>query len=183
MTGLQMLAEQVGVSDRTLRRAVNEGAVRAERPSPRRLQISAAEKQYVRRSWGLLAALRSALRTEPNVRFALLFGSTARGDDGPGSDIDLLVEMRDPSFDRMVELGAKLEALLGRRVDLVGIDQAAGYPSLLAEAIAGGRVLVDREDRWSELRGRERAIARRARSWETRRAAAALAGIDRLLAG
>ncbi len=181
MTGLQILAEEVGVSDRTLRRAVNQGTIRAQRPTPRRLEISAAEKQYVRRSWSLLSMLRSALRSEPNVRFALLFGSAARGDDGPGSDVDLIIEMRDPSFDRIIELGTRLEAVVDRKVDLVAIEQATANPTVLADAVSEGRVLVDRENRWTELRRRERAIERRARSWEKRRSADALAGIDRLL--
>jgi AraC-like DNA-binding protein len=72
MTELKTLAEEVGVNERTLRRAVNEGTLQARRPTPRRLQISAAERQYIRRSWPLLADLRQALRTEHNVRLALL---------------------------------------------------------------------------------------------------------------
>ncbi len=41
--------------------------------------MSLSEREYVRRSWRLLSTLRAALRTEQNVRFALLFGSVARG--------------------------------------------------------------------------------------------------------
>ncbi len=44
-----------------------------------------------------------------------IFGSVARGDAGPGSDVDLLVE-----FDRPI--GLFLEQLLGCRVDLVMRD-------------------------------------------------------------
>lgn len=179
---LRTLADEVGVDERTLRRAVNEGTLRAKRPTPRRLRISPAERQYVRHSWPLLAGLRQALRTEHNVRLALLFGSTARGEDTPQSDVDVLVEMRDPSLARVADLSMKLEALLGRRVDVVTREEAEASPSLLAEAVADGRVLVDREGSWPALRGEADALARRARRQDRRRSREALAGIDRLLA-
>ena len=42
-----------------------------------------------------LAALRAVLEAEPAVRLAYLFGSVARGDDGPGSDIDVALWLGD----------------------------------------------------------------------------------------
>jgi uncharacterized protein len=182
MTDLTMLADQIGVSERTLRRALGEGTLRAERPTPRKLKISAAEKRYLLRSWDRLAILREALRTEQNVQFALLFGSVARGDDNPESDLDLLVEMRDPSLTRVIELGAKLEGLLGRRVDLLTLDAAWENSQLFSEAIDDGRVIVDREERWPVLRAEAGALRRRARRESGRKRRDALAGIDRMLA-
>jgi len=182
MTELDLLAGDLGVNERTLRRAVNGGTLRARRPSPRRLEIPAAEKRYARRAWPLLASLRAALRTESNVRFALLFGSAARGNDQPGSDVDLLVEMRDHSFDRVADLSAKLERLTGRRIDVTPIQNAEAAPGLLANAVAEGRVLVDRNERWRGLRKREGALRRSAHRGDKRRRKAALAAIDRMLA-
>lgn len=182
MSELSLLAKQVGASERTLRRAINEGTVRGHRPSPRRLKLSAAEKDYVLRRWNLLAQLRLALRTEPNVRFALLFGSTARGDDGDRSDVDLLVEMEDPSLVRLADLEEKLERLLGKGVELIALDDAQGNPLLLAEAAREGRVIVDRGERWSSFSGEVETFERRARSNYRSRKRRALAGIDRLLA-
>jgi predicted nucleotidyltransferase len=179
MTELELLADQVGANERTLRRAVSQGTLRAERQAPRRLAISAAEKQYVRRSWSLLSALRAALRTEPNVRFALLFGSAARGEDTPQSDLDLLVEMRDSSLERVLDLSTKLEGLVGRRVDIVPLEEAERNPRLLGDAVRDGRVLVDREDLWTELGERKDSLMRR--DLHRRRARRALAGIDRFL--
>ena len=51
-----------------------------------------------------------------NVR---VFGSVARGDSGPGSDVDLLVEF-EPGRSLLdhAALQMELEALLGRRVDV-----------------------------------------------------------------
>ena len=181
MTELALLAREVGVHERTLRRAVREGALRAVRPTPRTLQMPLSERQYARRSWKLLAALRKALRTEHNIRFALLFGSAARGTAAPGSDIDVLVALRDSRLERTVELTAKLSAATGRRVDVVRLEDAQGEPSFLADVIADGRVLVDRERLWQRLRGREASLRREGERSDARRARAALAGLDRML--
>lgn len=179
MRELAFLADELGVHERTLRRAVAQGSLRAVRPTPRTLQIPLSERQYIRRSWRLLSALRRALRTDHNVRFALLFGSVARGTDAPGSDVDVLVALRDPSLDRVVELGAKLSEAAGRRVDVVRLEDAEAEPSFLADVVADGRVLVDRSSFWPRLRGREASLRRDGRRAEARRAESALAGIDR----
>ncbi len=49
-----------------------------------------------------------------------LFGSAARGEDGPGSDVDLLVDFEPGSslFD-LLHLARQLEGVLGRPVDVV----------------------------------------------------------------
>jgi predicted nucleotidyltransferase len=182
MTELALLAREVGVHERTLRRAIAEGSLRGVRPSPRTLAMSLSEREYVRHSWKLLSALRAALRTEHNVGFALLFGSVARGTAAPGSDIDVLVALRDPDLERVLELSNKLTASTGRRVDVVRLEDAESEPSLLADVIADGRVLVDREGLWPRLRSREPSLRRAARKTQGRRTGAALAGIDRLLA-
>jgi predicted nucleotidyltransferase len=181
MTELALLARDVGVHERTLRRAVAEGSLRGVRPSPRTLDMSLSEREYVRRSWKLLSALRTALRTERNIRFALLFGSAARGTDAPGSDVDVLVSLRDPDLERIVELSAKLTAAAGRRVDVVRLEDAESEPSFLADVIADGRVLVDRGGLWARLRSREPALRRAGRRRQAERTEAALAGIDRVL--
>lgn len=52
-----------------------------------------------------------------NVR---VFGSVARGDDRPDSDIDFLVDMEaDRSLLDLIGLGQELEALLERKVDVL----------------------------------------------------------------
>jgi predicted nucleotidyltransferase len=182
MTELALLAREVGVHERTLRRAVAEGSLRGVRPSPRTLELSLSEREYVRRSWKLLSALRAALRTEHNVRFALLFGSVARGTSAPGSDVDVLVALRDGRLERVVELSAKLTAATGRRVDVVRLEDAESEPSFLADVIADGRVLVDREGLWPRLRSRGPTLRRAGRRRQAERTESALAGIDRVLA-
>jgi len=52
-----------------------------------------------------------------------LFGSTARGEDGPDSDIDLLVHLdRDVGLIGLARLQRELERILGAPVDLVPDD-------------------------------------------------------------
>lgn len=182
MNGLVLLAEEVSVNERTLRRAVSQGALRATRLGPRTLELPLSERVYVRRSWPLMSALRAALRTEPNVRFALLFGSTATGTDTPESDVDVLVDLRDASFERVVDIATKLTRLVGRPVDVVELKDTESEPSLLAQVVADGRVLVDRENVWPALRGREGGLRRRGSRHDAQRVDRALAGIDRLLA-
>jgi hypothetical protein len=89
---------------------------------------------------------------------------------------------RDPRLERIVELSAKLTAATGRRVDVVRLEDAQTEPSFLAEVIADGRVLVDRVELWPRLRSREPSLRATSRRTEAQRKAAALAGIDRVLA-
>lgn len=55
-----------------------------------------------------------------NIKRAALFGSAARGDSRPGSDVDIVVTLGKPmgliSYSRFVE---KIEQSLGRKADVV----------------------------------------------------------------
>lgn len=183
MNELARLAGEVGVDERTLRRAVNEGTLRATRPSPRKLELPIGESLYARRRWPLLAKLRATLRTERNVRFALLFGSAARGADTQRSDVDVLVSLRDSGYEREFDLGQKLEEAVGRMVDVVVLEEAERDPTFLAMALEDGRVLVDRDHVWPGLRGREDRLRRRGRREDLAFKKRALAQADRFLAG
>lgn len=72
------------------------------------------------------------------VRRLALFGSVARGEARPGSDVDLLVDFvpGQKSFDRFIALSDLLERLLGHRVELVTIEALSPFigPHILAEA-------------------------------------------------
>jgi len=66
------------------------------------------------------------------VRRLAIFGSVARGDDAPGSDVDILVAFEgETTFDRYFDLKFWLEDLLGRPVDLV--TEKALRPELAPE--------------------------------------------------
>lgn len=58
--------------------------------------------------------------TKLGVKSVSIFGSVARGEDHPGSDVDILVEFSGhATFDRYMDTKFYLEELLGREVDLV----------------------------------------------------------------
>jgi predicted nucleotidyltransferase len=156
MTALDLVAKEVGVNERTLRRAVSEGTLRANRPSPRKLVLPFSEDRYVRAHWPLIAKLREALRTESNVRFAMLFGSMARGDDTERSDVDVIVVIR--------------------------LEDAEDDPTFLANALDVGRVLVDRREVWPDLMARLPGLRHKGRRRDAKRKHDALAGIDRFVA-
>jgi predicted nucleotidyltransferase len=53
------------------------------------------------------------------VRRIGVFGSMARDNASPSSDVDVLVELAEPTFDHYMDLKLYLESVLGRPVDLV----------------------------------------------------------------
>jgi uncharacterized protein len=71
------------------------------------------------------------------VRRIGLFGSFARNEAGPESDIDLLVEFvpNEKTFDNFMALSFFLEELFGRRVELVTIESLSPYmgPHIMKE--------------------------------------------------
>jgi uncharacterized protein len=71
------------------------------------------------------------------VRGLALFGSAARGETKPTSDLDFVVDFEKKSFDGYMDLKAFLEQLFECRVDLV-VSEAIKprlRPIILAEAI------------------------------------------------
>jgi predicted nucleotidyltransferase len=172
MDSLGRAAAELGIPERTLRRATSEGLVQGERLSPRRFRITFREEAYLRSHWQLLRALRAALRTEPNVRLAVLFGSTAIGNDDERSDVDVLVALHDPNVSRLAELTDRLSRRIGRDMQLVRLSEAQTSPVLMSDVIDHGRVLVDRDDLWSAVTGRASRWRRLARGAERSSAAA-----------
>lgn len=125
--------------------------------------MSEEERRYVVGHWPLLAQLRGALRTERNVRLAVVYGSVARGEDTLGSDVDVLVSLAEDRPDAAVKLAVRLEGALGRRVDVARVERVRETaPLLLLRAMDEGRVLLDRDGEWAGLRERRGQLARRA---------------------
>ena len=69
------------------------------------LDILRKEKRYLHENFGLLSIG--------------LFGSYAKGTQGPESDVDLLVEFTEPRFDFLAGLQIYLEGRLGKPVEIV----------------------------------------------------------------
>lgn len=66
-----------------------------------------------------------------------IFGSTARGQDGPGSDLDIMARFP-PGFDLfdLMQIETELETLLGVSVDVVADDERTPYAMAAAKAEA-----------------------------------------------
>ncbi len=69
-----------------------------------------------------IAAIRQELTIRYTVKRIGVFGSCARGDEGPESDVDIIVELDAPTFDHYMDLKFRLEEVLRRPVDLVMAD-------------------------------------------------------------
>jgi uncharacterized protein len=78
------------------------------------------------------------LAAEHGARHVRVFGSAARGEAGPTSDIDFLVRM-DPgrSLLDLIELGQELESILHRKVDILTDEGLSPYlrQRILDEAV------------------------------------------------
>lgn len=157
-------AGSLACSERTLRRYINDGLLRGRALKRRRLELPASEERYLREHWPLLRILRATLRTERDVRMAVLFGSTATGVYTERSDVDLLVWRRREAGVSLAPLRLRLEDALDRHVHLVNVDDARRSPALLADVLAEGRGVIDRDHRWPVLVAeREDVVARAAR--------------------
>ena len=68
----------------------------------------------------------AGMRLELSERFTVkrigVFGSFARGDAGPESDVDIVVELTEPTFDHYMDLKFRLEDVLKLPVVLVMAD-------------------------------------------------------------
>lgn len=92
---------------------------------------------------GIDQAVLESVCAEHDVARLRVFGSVARGEDTPESDLDLLVEFTKPkSLLELVSVEQELTDRLGRRVDL--LTPAALSPHLRAQILRGARVLYER---------------------------------------
>jgi hypothetical protein len=85
-----------------------------------------------------LPALVGLLTRDFGARRILLFGSLARGEAGPGSDLDLLVDGLWAA--RLIEATVAAERLLGD-VDLDPVPTQLARPGVAARASAEGELL------------------------------------------
>jgi predicted nucleotidyltransferase len=176
---LPAVARDIDVPERTLRRAVQRGTVRCSRPGLRQLELTADERSYLRENWKTISTVTEVLRTERNVRLAVIFGSAARGRMGEGSDVDVLVALIEHRPMYLSYLAARLTRALGRNVDVLSLAQVGAHdPALLGAILRDGRPVVDRDGSWPALIARRPGIERaatRARAERHRRAARAVA--------
>jgi predicted nucleotidyltransferase len=66
-----------------------------------------------------ISDIQRELASKYTVKKIGVFGSFARGDEKAESDVDILVELVEPTFDHYMDLKFRLEEVLQRPVDLV----------------------------------------------------------------
>lgn len=125
---------------------------------PGRVELSDDERRYAAAHWDLLGRLRRALRTERDIRLAVLFGSVATGFDRRASDVDLLIVRRSGSSRARAALSLRLGHVLGRKVHLVDLGDAEHSYGLMADVLREGRPILDRDGLWKSLLGRREEI-------------------------
>ena len=86
--------------------------------------------------------LSALLAEEGNVVFGYLFGSYARGDATPGSDVDLALFLRDTSLDARLALHHRLQKALKKEIDMVVLNEARNL-YLLEHILREGILLKD----------------------------------------
>jgi hypothetical protein len=149
--GLDMLADELGVSGRTLRRGAALGWVRVVRKSERVLWLFSDERRWLLLIWPSLAPLRARLRTMPEIRLAVLYGAAAHTGATGDEPLELIVSVADDR--RLYALARTLREACGREVRLCSLRQAReDHPEVLVEALATARVLRDPGREWASLR-------------------------------
>ena len=94
--------------------------------------------------------LRAVLSAFGHIELALLFGSVARGDERPQSDLDIAVGARRAlSAEQKITLIEALAEHTGRPVDLVDL-RTVGEP-LLGQILRHGRRLLGSDTAYGEL--------------------------------
>ena len=96
-----------------------------------------------------LQEMQAALSGEQSVRLAVLFGSTATGDNQPHSDIDILVDLHPTTFLQLAAIQQRLTDTLGKQVHLVRVSDANAL--LLADVFTEGKVLINHGNTWENL--------------------------------
>jgi len=132
------LAREVGASDVGVGKALDDleaydvvrrrriGRAYTVRANPDSALFQATQDLFAREE-DLGGRFRKAVQrwcAREDVEYAALFGSAARGELGPDSDVDLLVVSRTPKavFDALTKLGDETRRLLGRPLSPLVLD-------------------------------------------------------------
>ena len=101
----------------------------------------------------MLERLKRQAAVRPELKLAVLFGSTARGEARPKSDVDLGVLLDPYSPELRFQVEAELGRAAGRPVDVILLDDAP--PLLRFEIAREGVLLFQREDhRWTDFKAK-----------------------------
>ena len=101
----------------------------------------------------LLDRLRERAASLPELKLAVLFGSTARGQARKGSDVDLALLVDPDAPEARLRALIELERAAGREVDPVFVNEAP--PLLRFEIARDGVLILEREEGlWAGVKAR-----------------------------
>lgn len=85
----------------------------------------------------ILKKHKNEISSRYSVKRIGIFGSYAKGEQNKESDVDVLVEFEEPTFDNFMELSFYLEDLFGMKVDLLTPKSLSPYmrPSIEKEVV------------------------------------------------
>lgn len=127
----------------TATRVGNQVRYQADRGNPIFLEL----QSIIRKTTGLADVLREALMPlAARIHCAFVFGSVARGEEGPVSDIDLMV-VGDVSFEDVVGAMFPLHETLGREINPVVMTapefrKRRGESSFIARVMDGPKLML-----------------------------------------
>lgn len=131
---LRDLMRRTGLSSASiqneLRRMAEIGALRREDEGARTYYVADQEHPSWR-AWVLLLRasaspsdiLREALIDADGIEAAFIFGSQARGDTRPDSDVDLFLIGSEEGRDQALHQLSEAEFLMGKELDVIGYDE------------------------------------------------------------
>lgn len=97
-----------------------------------------------------IARLKAVLTNFPQLRFAVLFGSIARGTERPESDIDVAVQAdKELTVNERLAITEAIALSFNRPVDLVDL-RTAGQP-LLDQIVGTGIQVIGPRHMWGDL--------------------------------
>jgi len=101
----------------------------------------------------LMDDLRTRAASLPQVQLAVLFGSTARGEAGPRSDVDLGLLLAPDSLESRIDAEAEMGRAARRPVHVIFLNEAP--PLLRFEIARDGVLLVEAKPYlWADFRAK-----------------------------
>lgn len=127
------------------------GLLRAPRPGGR-VVLPASEERWLSAHAQVARRLHDLAWETTGLDTVVLFGSTARGDDRPGSDLDVLVDgpwSNDATM--LARVRTRWGEALGREVQTLPLRQGRDAPIALDAALTEGRPVKDVSGAWAML--------------------------------
>lgn len=142
MTEMQLMAEALGISDRTLRRGIATRLVRAHKLGPKKRYFVKGEPEWLLANWSQIAELRQALKRVPSISLAVLTGTAADRPVERDEPLDLLISS--PPRPALGEAW-RLSQALSRDVRVQRLEHSVVHDrDRLLAALNRGRPLRDR---------------------------------------